>query len=133
MPETLRALAFNCTLKKTHGASSTQVLLGQVAEALRPHGVETEFVRAVDFNILPGVTSNEGRGDAWPALRRKVFEFVQHKYANGTSQERRIGSLALKVQQVADQLDEFEDMEPAAANEARRTTGPPSPRLRRAR
>ncbi len=72
-PELLRAVSFNCTLKKTHGASSTQVLLEQVAACMKPMGVETEFIRVADFNVLPGVTSNEGKGDAWPAMRRKVM------------------------------------------------------------
>lgn len=70
----LRALAFNCTLKRSAGGekSSTDVLLGQLLRALRPHGVSSEVVRAVDHDIKPGVSSDEGEGDAWPALRAKV-------------------------------------------------------------
>jgi hypothetical protein len=72
----LRALAFNCTLKssKSGDKSSTEVLLGQLLRALKTHGVEGEILRAVDFNIKPGVLSDEGPGDAWPELRKRVVE-----------------------------------------------------------
>jgi multimeric flavodoxin WrbA len=33
-----------------------------------------DIVRVVDLNIMPGVTSNEGRGDDWPKLRRRILE-----------------------------------------------------------
>jgi multimeric flavodoxin WrbA len=70
----LKALAFNCTLKASGEASSTELLLSQVLEALEQHGVEGEIVRIVDYNVKPGVTSDEGDGDDWPELRRKVLE-----------------------------------------------------------
>jgi multimeric flavodoxin WrbA len=71
----LRALAFNCSLKGSRNKekSSTDVLLGQLLDALAKHGVAGEIVRAADYNIKPGVTSDEGRGDAWPALRKRVL------------------------------------------------------------
>jgi multimeric flavodoxin WrbA len=72
----LKAIAFNCTLKRSSGteSSSTDRLLGQCLEALAEHGVTGEIVRAADHDIKPGVRSDEGEGDAWPALRRKVLE-----------------------------------------------------------
>ena len=70
---TLKALAFNCTLKAADKTSSTDKLLGEIAGAFRPHGVETEIVRVAAFDVLPGVTSEaEGPGDGWPALRAKI-------------------------------------------------------------
>lgn len=71
----LTALALNCTLKRSGGGpSSTDRLLGEVAAALRAEGVETvEVVRVADLSILPGVTSDEGEGDDWPALRRRIL------------------------------------------------------------
>jgi len=68
----LRALAFNCSLKRPEQASSTAVMLGHVRDSFRLHGVECEIVCANAFNILPGVRSDEGPGDDWPALRAKV-------------------------------------------------------------
>jgi multimeric flavodoxin WrbA len=43
-------------------------------EAMKPHGVDGEIVRIVDHDVKPGVTSDEGPGDAWPGLRRKVLD-----------------------------------------------------------
>lgn len=70
---TLRALAFNCTLKPSPAASSTEKLLRQLLDGLSTHAVVGDIVRAVDCNIKPGVSSDEGEGDAWPELRRRVL------------------------------------------------------------
>src|SRR5258707_13409518 len=71
----LKALAFNCSLKRSADdeTSSTDVLLQQVLDALAEHGVSGEIIRAVDHDIKPGVRSDEGEGDAWPALRKRVL------------------------------------------------------------
>lgn len=74
MADRLNAVAFNCTLKAGGSASSTEVLLRQVLDAMRPFGVDGEMLRMADFDIRPGVTSDEGDGDEWPGLRRKVLE-----------------------------------------------------------
>jgi multimeric flavodoxin WrbA len=70
----LKVLAFNCTLKKGPEPSSTDKLLRLMLDALATHGAKGEIVRAVDHDIKPGVTSDEGAGDAWPALRKRVIE-----------------------------------------------------------
>jgi multimeric flavodoxin WrbA len=70
----LKVIAFNCTLKsaRTQEKSSTQILLEQLMDALEEHGAKGAIVRAVDHNIKPGVKSDEGKGDDWPALRQRV-------------------------------------------------------------
>lgn len=68
----LTALAFNCTLKRSDGPSSTEELIGEMLAVLKSHGVTGTSVRAADYNILPGVTSDEGEGDDWPALRTQL-------------------------------------------------------------
>ncbi len=70
----LKVLAFNCTLKSAKGKekSSTETLLQQLLDELEQHGASGAIVRAVDHNIKPGVTSDEGEGDDWPALRQRV-------------------------------------------------------------
>jgi multimeric flavodoxin WrbA len=75
MPD-LKVAALNCSLKSASGKepSSTDVLLRQLLDALAEHGAQGKIVRAVDGNIKPGVTSDEGEGDGWPALRRWVVE-----------------------------------------------------------
>lgn len=71
---TLKAIAFNGTLKSSGGdPSSTDRLLGLIADGLKEHDIDSEIIRLADHNILPGVTSDEGEGDAWPAIREKVL------------------------------------------------------------
>ncbi|MEA2990003.1 MAG: hypothetical protein QOG83_2714 [Alphaproteobacteria bacterium] len=70
----LKALAMNCTLKPSPAPSSTDKLLGELLDALREYEVEGETVRVVDFNVKPGVSSDEGPGDDWPKLRKRVLD-----------------------------------------------------------
>lgn len=71
----LKAIALNCTLKPGEEASSTDKLLDELLAELKKHGVETgEKIRVADKNVKPGVTSDEGDGDDWPALRRKILD-----------------------------------------------------------
>ncbi len=72
---TLTAFGFNCSLKSASGkeTSSTDALLKQIFDALAKHGVTGEIVRAVDHDIKPGVKSDEGEGDAWPDLRKRLL------------------------------------------------------------
>ncbi|RZI94852.1 MAG: flavodoxin [Microbacterium sp.] len=69
----LTALAINCTLTPSPGASSTDLLLSQVMTALGTHGVTGDTVRIVDFDVRPGVKTDMGDGDQWPELREKVL------------------------------------------------------------
>lgn len=68
----LSAFGLNCTLKVGNEPSSTQKLLDQVLEALQGYGVTTASERAVNHDIKPGVKTDEGLGDAWPALRKRI-------------------------------------------------------------
>ena len=72
----LTAFALNCTLRATGAGkpSSTEKMIADLLAALAPHGVAGEAVRAVDHDIRPGVSSDEGEGDAWPALRRRILD-----------------------------------------------------------
>lgn len=70
----LRAIGLNCTLKAS-GQSSTDKMIALIADALEQQGVEFgETVRVAGLNIKPGVTSDEGEGDDWPALRSQILE-----------------------------------------------------------
>lgn len=69
----LDVLAFNCTLKPSPEPSSTDVLLREMLAALEAHDARGEIIRAADFNIKPGVRSDEGKGDDWPGLRGRVL------------------------------------------------------------
>lgn len=69
------AIAINCSLKKSSGEdSSTDRMLSVLAKQFEKHGVElSETLRIADYKVLPGVTSDEGDGDEWPDLRRKIL------------------------------------------------------------
>jgi len=72
----LTAFALNCSLKSSNDKepSSTDKLLSDIAAALGKLGVRTAApVRAADHNIKPGVLSDEGPGDDWPAIRKKLL------------------------------------------------------------
>jgi multimeric flavodoxin WrbA len=69
----LSALAINCTLKASPTESSCDLMLRQVLDGLASHGVQGELLRAVDYTIKPGVTSDEGEGDEWSQIREKIL------------------------------------------------------------
>jgi len=70
----MRALALNCTLKRSPDDSNTAALTRVVLEALEQHGVETELLRVVDHVVEPGVVSEPvSDRDEWPALHEKVL------------------------------------------------------------
>ena len=70
----MKALVLNCTLKPSPAPSNTEALARVVMEALASHDVQCELVRAVDLDLRPGVTSDEGDGDAWPEIHSKLLE-----------------------------------------------------------
>ena len=71
----LTAIAINATLKRSGGeSSSTDRMIGLLGGALTKAGVDlTETIRLADHDIKPGVSSDEGEGDAWPAIRAKIL------------------------------------------------------------
>ena len=71
----VKAIAINCSLKKSSGEpSSTDAMIALLREKFSNHDVEiTETLRIADYNVLPGVTSDEGDGDDWPELRTKIL------------------------------------------------------------
>lgn len=70
---TVTAIAINCTLK-AEGESSTDAMIAVLARHFKKQGVEiAETIRIVAHDVKPGVTSDEGDGDAWPAIREKIL------------------------------------------------------------
>ena len=69
----MKALILNCTLKPSPETSSTEALAQVVIDALEAGGAETELVRLVDLNIKPGVKTDQGEGDDWPAIHDKIM------------------------------------------------------------
>jgi multimeric flavodoxin WrbA len=73
LPASLKAFGFNCSLKPGRTPSSTEALMQQLFQELARHNVEGEIVRAADHDIRPGVSNDEGKGDAWPELLKKIL------------------------------------------------------------
>jgi multimeric flavodoxin WrbA len=69
----LTALALVCTLKPSPAKSSSEKLAREVLAALEKHGVTGDVVRVVDHDVKPGVETDMGDGDAWPAIRAQVL------------------------------------------------------------
>jgi multimeric flavodoxin WrbA len=69
----LNALILNCTLKPSPEASNTEALATVLQSALEAGGATCEMIRAVDLNLLPGVSSDEGEGDEWPPVHEKLL------------------------------------------------------------
>lgn len=70
---TLSAFAVNCSLKSGGAPSSTDLLIGQALDRFAGEGVGGSRIRAADHDIRPGVTSDEGDGDAWPGIRERIL------------------------------------------------------------
>jgi multimeric flavodoxin WrbA len=72
----LKAIAINCSLKHSSDeTSSTDAMIRLIGTELGKHDVTlSDTIRVVDHDILPGVTSDEGEGDAWPEIRRRILD-----------------------------------------------------------
>lgn len=69
----LTALVLTCSLKKSPAPSSAEVLGREVLAALGHHGVTGTVVRVVDHDVRFGVSTDEGDGDGWPAIRSMML------------------------------------------------------------
>ena len=71
----LSACAINCTLVKTGvRKSSTDAMIDVLREHFAAHEVAVaKTIRIADHNVMPGVSSNEGKGDDWPAIREQIL------------------------------------------------------------
>lgn len=73
----LHAAYINCTLKPSPGRSHTQGLMDKSIELMEAQGVTVDRIRAVDFDIAPGVwpdmTEHGADHDDWPELFERVM------------------------------------------------------------
>ena len=72
----LKALFFNCTLKKSPAVSNTEGLIKVSAGIMEKQGVSVEIIRPIDHDIATGVYPDmreQGWAtDEWPAIYKKV-------------------------------------------------------------
>jgi len=69
----LNAVALVCTLKKSPAESSSDLLASQLLAEFARHDVRGEIVRVVVYDVLPGITPDEGDGDQWPRIRERIL------------------------------------------------------------
>lgn len=70
----LKAIFLNCTLKKSPERSNTSAFIGQARKMFSELDVETDEIRVVDYNVKFGNSSDEGEGDEWPQILKRVKE-----------------------------------------------------------
>jgi multimeric flavodoxin WrbA len=97
----MRALLLNCTLKPSPAESNTEALARVVMDALASDGIETDSVRVVDHDVRPGVESDMGDGDEWPAIRSKLLEAEILVFASPTW----LGRPSSVAQRVLERMD----------------------------
>lgn len=72
----LKAIFFNCTLKKSPEVSNTEGLLNVSRGIMEKHGVQVEVIRAIDHDIATGVYPDmreQGWAtDEWPEIYQRV-------------------------------------------------------------
>ncbi|AKM10814.1 flavodoxin family protein [Croceicoccus naphthovorans] len=75
MTTPLTALALNCTLKSdTSERSSTDAMIQVLQKEFSEHDVTLiDTIRVATHNVKFGVSSDEGDGDDWPAIRKKIL------------------------------------------------------------
>ncbi|MFD6357087.1 flavodoxin family protein [Nocardia tengchongensis] len=97
----LKAIALVCTLKPSPHESSSDLMARGILDRLAEHGVEGEIVRVVDYDVRPGVSTNEGDGDQWPTIREKVIASQILLIATPTW----VGHMSSVAQRVLERLD----------------------------
>lgn len=69
----MKALVLNCTLKMSPEPSSTDALAKVVTHELEEtHGFTSEMIRVADYNVTPGVETDQG--DDWMMIHDKILD-----------------------------------------------------------
>lgn len=68
----MKALILNCTLKTSPETSNTEALARVLVDEWATDGIEAEVLRLLDYDIKPGVETDMGGGDGWPAVHAKI-------------------------------------------------------------
>ncbi|WP_282796335.1 NAD(P)H-dependent oxidoreductase [Streptomyces sp. CC224B] len=69
----MHVLSLVCSLSPSPTPSSSHLLSDQVMEEFEKLGATGETIRVADHDVRPGVETDMGGQDAWPALREKVL------------------------------------------------------------
>ena len=69
----MKALLLSCTLKPSPEKSNTEALAQIAIDQMKVDGVDSELIRLVDLDIKPGVKTDQGDGDDWPGVHKKLL------------------------------------------------------------
>lgn len=73
--EAIRVIGLNCSLKGSPTTSNTDAMLGHLVDEMRKHAdIDYDVIRVVDFDVKPGVSEDEGDGDEWPKIARRILD-----------------------------------------------------------
>lgn len=100
----MKALILLATLKKEE-QSNTQLLCEFFTRFSDKENIETEIIKLVDYNILPGTYSNMGNDDAWPEILKKILAADILIFATPVWW----GCQSSQMQMVFERLDELHD------------------------
>jgi multimeric flavodoxin WrbA len=92
------------TLKKS-GLSNTETLCEFLTERMKREGVQSEIIKLVDHEILPGTYSNMGECDEWPDILEKLLGSEMTIFATPIWW----GNHSSLIQRVIERLDELHD------------------------
>lgn len=74
----LSAVYINCTLTPSPKQSHTEKLIKLSQNIMDKHGVKTQLIRVVDYDIAPGVypdmTKLGFKTDEWPSIQKQVMD-----------------------------------------------------------
>ncbi|MFC3300865.1 flavodoxin family protein [Arthrobacter agilis] len=70
----LTAFALVCSLTPSPEPSSSELMAQHILDQFAERGISTSSARMVDHNVAPGVQTDMGGGDEWPALRDRILE-----------------------------------------------------------
>lgn len=73
MDQPLSVIALTCSLSPSPAESSSDLLASHVLEAMEKYNITSTTLRIADFNIVPGVETDMGEGDEWPAIRKQIL------------------------------------------------------------
>lgn len=69
----LNTLFLNCSLKKSEEVSNTEAYIEHAEKIFHELNVKTEKIRLADFDIYFGNSNDEGDGDEWPKILKKIY------------------------------------------------------------
>ena len=75
MPDALRAIFVNCTLKYRREISNTDALVDIVADRMKAAdpNIEIDRVRMTDHKVKFGAMNDMGEGDEWPQILKRIL------------------------------------------------------------